>query len=463
MNWFPNDLNNDDLAATPPAQPPSPPTPPADPAGTPTPVNDPYAATQACPVDSAVPPAGAPLPPPPPFQQPYAPPAGYGYPPSPQGNVPPPPGYAYPPAPGFGYPPAPQGNVPPPPPGYGYGYPPAPQGNVPPPPGYAYPPAPGYGQPQVYPPPSHYAAPPYPPPGPQYTGDPMAAYQPVTVQKGKPPRTARKSGLGCLPTALLLLLIALAVYFFAPLRTTFLVLGIDRAPDGTDMGRSDTIILVSANPLTADIKMLSIPRDLWVSIPGIGENRINTAHFFAEVNLPGSGPAATQAVIRDQFGVDPKYYVRIRFDGVREVVDALGGVEVTLTEGTNLLPAGTHLLNGDQALAFARDRSGADDFFRMAHGQILIKAIAKQALSPASWIHLPAFYNAVMNSLDTDLPVVLWPRLALALIRSGVDGIDSRTLTREQVTPWTTSEGANVLLPNWDAIRPMVTEMFGGW
>lgn len=445
MNWFPNDSNNDDPAATRPAQPTPPPaTPPTEPAGAPTPVNDPYAATQAYPAEYAAAPTGEPMPqPPPPFQAPYAPPPAYGYPPAPQGSVPPPPGYAYPPPPGYGQP---QGY--PPPPGYGQ-----PQGYPPPPP--------GYGQPQGSPPP--HAAQPYPPLGPQYAGDPMAAYQPVAVQKSKTPRTARKRGLGCLPTALLLLLIALAVYFLAPLRTTFLVLGIDRAPDGTDMGRSDTIILVAANPLTADIKMLSIPRDLWVSIPGVGENRINTAHFFAEVNLPGSGPAATEAVIRDQFGVDPKYYVRIRFDGVREVVDAMGGVEVTLTEATNLLPAGTHVLNGDQALAFARDRSGADDFFRMAHGQILIKAIARQMLSPASWIHLPAFYNAVMNSLDTDLPVFLWPRLGLALIRSGVDGIDNRTLTREQVTPWTTNEGANVLLPNWDAIRPMVAEMFGGW
>jgi hypothetical protein len=63
--------------------------------------------------------------------------------------------------------------------------------------------------------------------------------------------------------------------------------------------------------------------------------------------------------------------------------------------------------------------------------------------------------------LDTNLPVFLWPRLGLAVLRAGPDGIDSRTINREMVYPWTTNEGANVLLPNWDAINPVLLEMFG--
>ncbi|MGW8252006.1 MAG: LCP family protein, partial [Anaerolineales bacterium] len=81
----------------------------------------------------------------------------------------------------------------------------------------------------------------------------------------------------------------LALYFFAPLRTRLLVLGIDYAPPGSIVGRSDTIILMSINPLQPRVAMLSIPRDLWLPIPGIGENRINTAHFFAEAEVPGTG------------------------------------------------------------------------------------------------------------------------------------------------------------------------------
>ena len=91
----------------------------------------------------------------------------------------------------------------------------------------------------------------------------------------------------------------------------------------------------------------------------------------------------------------------------------------------------------------------------------MIKSVLRQMFKPKSWIKLPAVSVALMQSLDTNIPVFLWPRLGLALLRSGPDGIDSRTLTREQVTPWVTPEGAQVLLPNWEAINPILMEMFG--
>jgi len=257
------------------------------------------------------------------------------------------------------------------------------------------------------------------------------------------------------------LLVVALVYLLAPLRTNLLVLGIDRAPEGTFLGRSDTIILVSVSPLKPDIRMLSIPRDLWVSIPGYGENRINTPHFFAEAEQPGSGPAAAQQSIEENFGVPVPYYVRVRFDAFTQVVEAMGGIDLDLTETMAGYPAGEHHLNGEQALAFARDRAGTDDFFRMANGQYLLKAAARQLLRPKTWLHLPAAAAAFFRVMDTNLPVWQWPRLGVAILRAGPGGIDNRTLTREMVTPFTTNQGANVLLPNWDAIHPVVEEMFG--
>ena len=67
----------------------------------------------------------------------------------------------------------------------------------------------------------------------------------------------------------------------------------------------DTIILTTFNPWKPNVGMLSIPRDLWVNIPGVGENRINTAHFFAEANDPGSGPSATMDTIEAEFWLSP--------------------------------------------------------------------------------------------------------------------------------------------------------------
>jgi LCP family protein required for cell wall assembly len=265
---------------------------------------------------------------------------------------------------------------------------------------------------------------------------------------------------GLLAGGLLALLLA-AAYFLAPFRTTFLVLGIDRVPDGTALGRSDTMILVSVNPLWPEVTLLSIPRDLWVTIPGVGENRINTAHFFAEAEQEGSGPAAAAGTVEANFGVAVPYYARVRFDAFLRVVDAMGGVTVNLPSDMAGLPAGQHHLDGTQALAFVRDRQNADDFYRMEHTQFMVRAIGLQLLKPASWSRLPAVISAGLSSIDTNLPVWLWPRLGLALVRAGISGFDSHTISRDMVTPHTTEGGAAVLLPDWERINPMMDDLFG--
>jgi LCP family protein required for cell wall assembly len=253
----------------------------------------------------------------------------------------------------------------------------------------------------------------------------------------------------------------LGIYFFAPLRTNLLILGIDYSPNFDAVGRSDTIILATFVPLKPYVGMLSIPRDLWVNIPGYGENRINTAHFFAEAQQPGSGPSATINTIHQDFGVSDHYYLRIQFQGFKEVVDAMGGVDIVLDQPMAGYPAGPHHLTGNKALAFARSRMGADDFYRMEQGQIVIKSAFRQMLNPLKWPRLPAVLLALSHSIDTNVPAWQWPRLGLALLRLGPGGIDSRTITREMVTPFVTDQGADVLLPNWDRINPVLMEMFG--
>lgn len=296
--------------------------------------------------------------------------------------------------------------------------------------------------------------------------DPLAHYQPIRVPRSVRPAAhrPRRGGCGCLPLLLALILplcLISAAFLLTPLPTRLLILGIDRTPDGTALGRSDTIILAQINPLKPDVRLLSIPRDLWVPIPGNGENRINTAHFFAEANQPGSGPKATLQVINESFGVPVRYYVRIRFDGFLNVINAMGGVDLVLSKPMGKYEAGTHHLNGEEALAFARDRKGADDFFRMEHAQVLMVSAGRQMLSPLAWGHIPAVMAALGQSVNTNVPVILWPRLGFALLRATLTGIDTRTITREMVTPWTTDQGAQVLLPNWDAINPLMKEMFG--
>jgi LCP family protein required for cell wall assembly len=295
-------------------------------------------------------------------------------------------------------------------------------------------------------------------------------FQPVRVSREQQrswQRRRRKTGPGCGSCLLALLALSfflitvVAAYFLAPVRTRFLVLGIDRVPDGTALGRSDTMMLVSVDPLWPTLKLLSIPRDLWVTIPGVGENRINTAHFFAEANQAGSGPLAAVRTVDENFDLPVRYYLRVRFDAFQRIVDALGGVTLNLAQDTGGLPAGSHHLDGAQALAFARDRKGADDFFRMEHGQLLVRAVATEALSPRAWSRMPAVAQAVFASVDTNLPIWQWPRLGLAFLRAGLsDRFESYTIRREMTTPHITEGGANVLLPNWALINPYVQEIF---
>jgi LCP family protein required for cell wall assembly len=295
----------------------------------------------------------------------------------------------------------------------------------------------------------------------------LSNFQPVSVQR--PPAHAapppgllrRRRRLGCFWVLPLAILGALAVYFLAPLRTNILVLGIDARPQEGVVGRTDTIILGTIVPLQPYVAALSIPRDLWVPIPGHSYNRINTAHFFAEADKPGSGPAAAAQVVETQFKVPVNYYIRVNFTGFEDVINALDGVTVDVPAGVAGFQPGVQHLNGMSALALVRSREGSDDFFRMSYGQLLLKAVARQMLSPAAWVRLPAVYEAVMKVTTTNIPAWQLPRLGLALLRAGSNGINFRSITREEVQPFTTSGGAQVLAPNWDKINPIVKQMFG--
>lgn len=327
----------------------------------------------------------------------------------------------------------------------------------------SYPSPDGYPTPGGYPPPAPRPTPPQRPPEVVVRHPPVR--RPVGSQGQRPRKPARRylqfSPACVLPVlALLAILGVLAIYFLAPAKTTILIMGIDYVEPGSAVARTDTIMVASVNPLKPTIKLLSIPRDLWVNIPGVGENRINTAHFYAESQQAGSGPGALQNTIEQNFGIRAPYYARIRFEGFRDVVDALGGVDIVLDQPMNGYPVGKHHLTGRKALAFVRNRSDADDFFRMSHGQFMVRALFKDMLRPSKWVRIPAVVRALLNSVDTNIPKWMWPRLGFALLRAGPNGIKSYLINREMVTPITTPQGASVLAPNWDLIHPLIREIF---
>lgn len=303
--------------------------------------------------------------------------------------------------------------------------------------------------------------------------DPLAETQPTSglTQIVQPRNTLERSqrmkgfpvfqmGCSALLVGIIGILIVSALYLFFPGRTNILILGIDDRQEGQAVGRSDTMILVSFDPLSGKIGMLSIPRDLWVNVPGYGEGRINTAHFYAEANQPGSGLLAAQQVVEENFNIDVDYAVRIRFDNFVQLIDAVGGLEIVLDEPMSGYPAGSHILMAEEALAFVRDREGSDDFFRMQRGQILIQAAMGKLLSFEIITDIPELLVGFNQIIESDVPVFLWPRLGVNILRAGREGVNSQTIAREMVMPFTTSGGAQVLAPNWELINPVVDDMF---
>ncbi len=283
-------------------------------------------------------------------------------------------------------------------------------------------------------------------------------YQPIRLgRKGLPLR--RKPFR---PAWWLFLLVGLlAGYFFTPGRTNLLILGADSSPERGALGRTDTIILTSIDPWAGTVGLLSIPRDLWVNVPNVGPQRVNTAYFFAEASSPGSGPQAAMQTVRQNFGVAVHHSLVIQMDGLVEIVDALGGVEINLDQPMGGLPAGQHSLDGPAALAFARERYSADDFSRIRQAQVLIQAAFRRLLNPLTWPRLPLVLVAAQQSITSDIPVFLYPRLGLAVLRAGPGGMDTRSITRDMVTPFQTEGGAQVLAPNWERINPLLFELFG--
>jgi LCP family protein required for cell wall assembly len=170
-------------------------------------------------------------------------------------------------------------------------------------------------------------------------------------------------------------------------RVNMLVMGVDaRSPDAT-APLSDTMILFTFDPVSNTAGMLSIPRDMWVKIPGGEYAKINTAFSVGEaLKLPGGGPALATETVENFLGVPIQYYAQIDFEAFIGFIDHIAGVKLTIEEPIDLafvdtgdfvsLEPGRYTLNGSYALAYVRNRDGGDgDIDRAKRQQQVILAI----------------------------------------------------------------------------------------
>jgi LCP family protein required for cell wall assembly len=169
---------------------------------------------------------------------------------------------------------------------------------------------------------------------------------------------------------------------------TFLLVGSDTREDtapGEDPGaRSDAIMIVRFSGDRQHAQLISIPRDSWVDIPGHGKNKINASYAFG-------GPALLIQTVEQLTEVRIDHYVAIDFDGINEVTDALGGVDVVVAETTSNGPytfqAGVNHLTGDQARWYLGQRYGLSggDFDRVKRQQAYLRAVFEKLFSSGTF------------------------------------------------------------------------------
>ncbi len=261
---------------------------------------------------------------------------------------------------------------------------------------------------------------------------------------------------------------------------TIALLGSDKRPRRGDY-RTDTVILVNVAPNLPAVTMLSIPRDLWVYIPGYQFGKINVADEQGEfTHFPGGGAELLKQTIEYNLGIHVDYYARVDFAGFMKIIDTLGGIDVvancplhdifpddpigedpTITGEINIPAPGIFHLDGKHALWYARSRETTSDFDRGLRQQRVLRAIWNKANQLGLLARLPELWGDLSSAVKTDLKLndLLW----LATVGARLDStrIKNRVMDGTMVYHWTTADTkAWVVSPLPGKIGPALQETF---
>lgn len=261
-------------------------------------------------------------------------------------------------------------------------------------------------------------------------------------------------------------------------RITVLIMGIDRRPGEPFISRTDTMMLLSLNQETGDASLLSIPRDLYVVLPGRGRDRINTAMVYGSTgNDPAAGAALAMQTIEYNLGVPVDHYFMVDFNGFIRAVDTLGGITVDVPYDINdptypdmnygydplYIPAGTHHFDGQTALKYARTRHQDSDFYRAERQQQVLMAIRSQIMDlgvEQMLQQVPTLYQQFKDSVRTDLSLQQLLQLANMARSIESEDIDRAVLDYNYVVGYRTAGGASVLVLMNERAAPLIQELF---
>lgn len=263
-------------------------------------------------------------------------------------------------------------------------------------------------------------------------------------------------------------------------RVTILLLGIDQRCDESGPTHTDSMMLVTVDPMGLSAGVLSLPRDMWVEIPGFEVDRINQAHYYGEAyEYPGGGPALAVETVEAFLGVRIDYYAAVNFDAFIEVVNEIGGIDISVTEDIVdesypdrcygydpfEIEAGDHHLGGEMALKYARTRATlGGDVDRAERQQQVVLAVREKVLSlnmiPQLLAKSPAIWQTLQNNVRTDMTLEEAVQLALLVQDIPRESIETAVIDYDYVEPSTTPDGRQVLVPNRDYIRQLRNKLF---
>ena len=260
-------------------------------------------------------------------------------------------------------------------------------------------------------------------------------------------------------------------------RVTVLVVGLDfRDWESGEIPRSDTMILLTIDPLSKTAGMLSIPRDMWVNIPDFGYAKINTAYFLGAANrLPGGGPGLAIKTVEQFIGVPINFYAQIDFGAFVKFIDALGGIPINVPEditvdplgkgNTVTLKQGKMIYSGDVALAYARARyTAGGDFDRAARQQQVIMGIRERIVRlnmlPTLIAKSSELYQQLSDGVKTNLTLDQSVQLALLASQIPQDNVQKAVIGTNEVTFGKSADGLDILIPIPDKIRLLRDDVF---
>ncbi|MDA1329526.1 MAG: LCP family protein [Chloroflexi bacterium] len=262
-------------------------------------------------------------------------------------------------------------------------------------------------------------------------------------------------------------------------RVTILVMGLDYRDWEAGQGapRTDSMILLTIDPVTKTAGILSVPRDLWVEVPGFGHQKINAAYQLGEGSrLPGGGPGLAVETVEQFLGITINYYAQIDFTAFERFIDEIGGVKIEITKKIKVqvigeedlikLEPGRYTLPGNIALAYARSRHTEDgDFDRARRQQQLIIGIRNQLLRPDVQALILGdgirVYQELSSGVNTNMSFTQILQLGLLAAEVKLDNIQTAVIAPpDQVTLGTSPDGLSILKPITQNIRLLRDQIF---